>query len=258
MMDTMKNATFTSESSHSSAVGFGHEREQIHRNMLSAVAHDLKTPLASIIGSLDVYTAMQGRLTAEKQAELIKVALQEAHRLDHFITNILDMARLEEGVVKPKQERVNIGAMLANCLASMGAQLQGATVDIQGLPETVTSVSDTVLLSRAASIVLDNAIKYGGAPVASQVEYGNGDTGSGYIRIHDNGVGIASDQVENIFSKYTRLERIGQKKISGAGLGLAIARHIMQLLHGDIVAANHASGGAVFTLRFPLEVATSG
>ena len=72
----------------------------MHRKMLSAVAHDLKTPLVSIIGSLEIYEHLQDTLSREKQAVLIHVALQEAYRLDSFMTNILDMARLENGLVR--------------------------------------------------------------------------------------------------------------------------------------------------------------
>src|ERR1700721_2788036 len=84
------------------------ERELLHRQILSSVSHDLKTPLASIIGSLEVFERMNDRLSEEQQKTLITVALREAYRLDNFITNILDMARLESGMVKQVPESVSI------------------------------------------------------------------------------------------------------------------------------------------------------
>lgn len=227
------------------------ERERVHRQMLSSVSHDLKTPLASIIGSLEVYTRMKDKLALDKQATLIEVALQEAYRLDTFITNILDMARLENNGVKPKQEAVEVGAMLRNCLIRMDHHLHGKTIDMQALSGPFEIITDAVLLSRAAGLVLDNAVKYGGTPPIIRIEFGKNENNTGYIRVRDNGSGIPENQMETVFSKYTRLGREDQQN-AGTGLGLAIAREIMRLLNGNITAANHPEGGAVLTLEFPL------
>src|ERR1700676_2951144 len=85
---------------------FDKDREHMHRRMLSSVSHDLKTPLVSIIGSLEIYERMQDTLPREQQLELIHVALQEAHRLNNFITDILDRAGRDNGLVSVRQERV--------------------------------------------------------------------------------------------------------------------------------------------------------
>ncbi len=102
------------------------EREQLHRQMLSSVSHDLKTPLASIIGSLEVYERMKDKLPEEKKTTLIHVALQEAYRLDNFITNILDMARFENHIVKPHYERTEITAIVSDCLLRLNNRLGGS------------------------------------------------------------------------------------------------------------------------------------
>jgi two-component system sensor histidine kinase KdpD len=226
------------------------ERERVHRQMLSSVSHDLKTPLASIIGSLEVYTRMKDKLPAAKQAALIGVALQEAYRLDTFITNILDMARLENNAVKPKRETVEIGPMLRNCLIRLDHHLQGKAVDIEAVSGPLQVDTDAVLLSRAVCLVIDNAVKYGGSTPAVRVEFGRDDNGMAYIRVRDNGPGIPEPQMEAIFSKYTRLSREDQQN-AGTGLGLAIAREIMRLLGGRIIAQNHPEGGVLMTLSFP-------
>lgn len=228
------------------------ERERVHRQMLSSVSHDLKTPLASIIGSLEVYSRMKDKLPVAKQAALIGVALQEAYRLDTFITNILDMARLENNVIKPKHEAVEIGPMLRNCIIRMDHHLQGKTVDVHAASGPLEVETDAVLLSRAVCLVIDNAAKYSNAVQALlRIEFGRGDDGMGYIRVRDNGPGIPETQIEAIFCKYTRLSREDQQN-AGTGLGLAIAREIMRLLGGRIIAQNHPEGGVLMTLAFPL------
>ena len=84
---------------------FDKKCDHMHRRMLSSVSHDLKTPLVSIIGALEIYERMQDTLPREKQLELIRVALQEAHRLNNFITDVLDKAGLENGLVSVERER---------------------------------------------------------------------------------------------------------------------------------------------------------
>jgi two-component system sensor histidine kinase KdpD len=225
--------------------------EKLHRDMLSAVAHDVKTPLASIIGSLDVLHVMQGKLNAEKQAELVRVALQEAYRLDSFITNMLDMAKLENGVYKPKKESVDIGTLLDSCAAHAARQPPIGSVEVHAAEGALKTTTDAALLSRVVELVLDNALKYGGSPPAVRAEYGR-DNDVAYIRVIDNGDGIDEEQREAVFEKYVRISRTGGKGIAGAGLGLPIAREIMRLLNGTLTATGNPGGGTVFTLRFPL------
>jgi K+-sensing histidine kinase KdpD len=227
------------------------ERERLHRQMLSAVSHDLKTPLASIIGSLEVYERMDGRLSEEQRQVLIGVALQEAYRLDNFVTNILDMAKLENSMVQLRRETILLSALLEDCITRLGKRLKGTSVHIDTSAKLPQITTDTTLLTRAICLLLDNAVKYGGSPSAIKIGYGKSDDGLGFISITDNGPGIPEAKLEAVFSKYTRFAR-GDRQNAGTGLGLAICREIMRLLDGDVTAANDVKGGAVFTLRFPI------
>ncbi|MDX2027215.1 MAG: ATP-binding protein [Alphaproteobacteria bacterium] len=251
MSHTMLSETLPSAPANEPDMGFQRERERLHRQMLSAVSHDLKTPLASIIGSLEVYKRMKDKLSADKRTALIGVALQEAYRLDNFIVNILDMARLENGMVKINREDVEIGAMLRNCLTRMEGRLQGSSINMESVSGVIQITTDVVLLSRAVCLVLDNAVKYGGTPPAIRVEFGKNSGETAYIKVFDNGRGIPGEQMEKIFCKYTRLAREDQQN-AGTGLGLAIAQTIMGMLDGGIAASNGPANGAVFTLHFPL------
>src|SRR4051812_36475440 len=99
---------------------FEQERERLHRIVLSSVSHDLKTPLACIIGSLEIFERTKEKLTLEKRNTLINTALQEAYRLDSFITNILDMAKFESDAVKVKKEVCVMELLLEDCLILLG------------------------------------------------------------------------------------------------------------------------------------------
>jgi len=230
------------------------ERERLHRQMLSSVSHDLKTPLASIIGSLEIYERMNDRLSDEQRQSLITVALHEAYRLDNFVTNILDMAKLENGLVRLRQETFMVGGLLEDCFTRLDHRLKGSEVRLETPAELVQITTDATLLARAICLLLDNAVKYGGAPPLILIAFGEERGKEGFIRVTDNGPGIPEAHMEAIFSKYTRFAR-GDQQNAGTGLGLAICREIMRLLHGGITAENGTQGGAVFTLHFPLAMA---
>src|SRR4051812_30950735 len=172
-----------------SGLAFEQDREQLHRAVLTSVSHDLKTPLACIIGSLEIYERTKEKLTLEKKNTLINTALQEAYRLDSFITNILDMARLESNAVKLKKELCVMDLLLEDCLILLGHRLRECTVSIKAIPATFPVTTDPLLLMRAICIVLDNAAKYGALHPVINMEYERMGE-QVVIRIQDNGPGI--------------------------------------------------------------------
>lgn len=233
-------------------------REYLHRQMLSSVSHDLKTPLATIIGSLEVMTMLSDRLPEEKRKSLIASALTEAFRLDYFITNILDMAKFEAHAVKPRVEVTRLSQLINDSLARLGPLKTRGDLDIRPLTSQDELRTDPMLGSRAIGLVIHNAFKHGiprqGGPrglsdaARVEVEYGVWPH-EAFVRIRDYGDGIPVDQQAAIFDKYTRLSRSDQQN-AGTGLGLTICQHIMHLLMGRIEVTNHPDGGAMFTLHF--------
>ncbi len=224
-------------------------REHLHRSVLSAVSHDLKTPLACIIGSLEIYERLKEKLSADEINTLINTARQEAYRLDDLISNILDMAKFESGAVPVKNQLCHLEQLLEDCLIVSGPRLQHCDINIKAVPATFSVTTDPLLLTRAAGILLDNAAKHGALRPAIDIECEMAG-GQALIRIQDNGPGIPESRLEEIFFKYTRFTRPGHPH-AGTGLGLPICREIMRLLGGTVTAANRADGkGAVFTLAF--------
>lgn len=231
------------------AASIDEAREQIHRQTLSAVSHDLKTPLATMIGSLEIYNRMEDRLSAEKKKTLVNSALTEAYRLDNFITNILDMAKLEGGMVKVKNEKCDLKWLLDDALTRLGPRRDKGDFTLTPVGSKAVVQIDTMLLGRAVGLILDNALKHAGKHPVVVVEYGvNGN--KALIRVRDNGPGIPKGKEHEIFSKYTRLGKSDQH--TGTGLGLTICREIMRTLSGEVSADNDAAGGAVFLLVFPV------
>lgn len=226
---------------------FEQERERIHREMLSAVSHDLKTPLASIIGSLEVYDKLKAKLNEEKKHTLLKTALDEAYRLDNFITNILDMARLENKMVRIKKEHIHLKSVLSDCITKLGYKTAGVKIEIEGDDFVVDS--DSNMLCRALYLVVENAVRHNTNEKPSVKIIFSGNTKSYSIRIEDNGPGIPEAKIKEIFSKYTRISRKDHQN-AGTGLGLAICRQIATMLGGTVTASNIKDGGASFEFKF--------
>lgn len=233
-------------------MSFDDDREQMHRRLFSAVSHDLKTPLASMIGSLEIHQRMKDRLSEEKREALISTALQEAYRLDNFVTNILDMGKLESGMVKLRKEKVDIGQLVRDCITNMDNRLKHCNLEVEAVAGPILASTAPSLLSRALSLILDNAVKYSGSHPHITLRYWKeGDVV--LLSVRDNGRGVPEDQYEKIFEKYTRFVRSDQQN-AGTGLGLPICREIMRVLGGAVVvSAPQDKQGAVFTLRFPVE-----
>ncbi len=237
--------------SYGNDIQFDGDREQMHRQLFSAVSHDLKTPLASMIGSLEIHQRMKEKLSPDKKDALISTALQEAYRLDNFVTNILDMGKLESGMVKMRKEGVDIDQLVRDCLTNMDNRLQHCDLDVQAAKGKFVAQTDPSLLSRALALVLDNAVKYGGAQPKITLRY-YAEGSEGVISVQDNGKGVPPDQYEKIFEKYTRFAKSDQQS-AGTGLGLAICREIMQLVGGSVTVTTPQVGqGALFLLRFAL------
>ena len=229
---------------------FERQREAIHRNMLSSVSHDLKTPLASVIGSLEIHERMKDKLPQDKKEQLIATALQEAYRLDNFVTNILEMAKLEHHMVRAQKGACHVDALLRDCLIKLGHRLKDVSVKLEPADGDLVIQTDTTLLSRAILQLLDNAVKYGGKPAVIAIRYKT-ENGNCLIEITDNGKGIPPGQHDAVFEKYTRFSKQDQQA-AGTGLGLSICRSIMNLLGGTVTSRDAPDGGATFTLSLPI------
>lgn len=226
---------------------FEREREQMHRQMLASVSHDLKTPLAAVIGSLEIHERMRHTLTPEKSDQLLATALSEAYRLDNFVSNILDMAKIETGHIKSRPEKCELSALVRDCVEKAGHRFKNSRVSFTAAPQPIPIETDPALLCRTIGLLLDNALKHGGAEARVNISATN-EGGKIVIEVSDNGPGIPEDKLEAIFSKYTRFARADHQN-AGTGLGLAIGRALTGLLQGTLTASNHAQGGARFIIE---------
>jgi len=224
------------------------QTEQMRSSLLSAVSHDLRTPLASITGAASTLRSQGDRLPPETRQDLLESISDEAERLGRLVGNLLDMTRFESGGLDLRRDLYPLEEIVGSALQRMEKALQGRAVSID-LPDQLPMVFvDDVLLGQVLWNLLENAAKYtpAGTPleiVAWQEE------GSVVVEVRDRGPGVPAGEEERIFEKFYRAT---PKGVRGAGLGLPICRAIVEAHRGTIRALPRTGGGSVFQIRLPV------
>lgn len=227
------------------------ETEKLRSALLTSISHDLRTPLASILGSATSLKQYRAQLSAADQDALLGTVQEEAERLNHFIANLLDMTRLESGAIMPRREAVDVTDVVGSVLRRVAKLLPPSRVHL-ALDSSLPMVKlDPVLFEQVLFNLLDNAAKY--TPPNSQVTLrATADQQVMRIEIKDEGEGLPDEDREKVFDKFYRV-RAADRKRAGTGLGLSIARGFMEAMGGSITAANRSDhNGAIFTLTLPV------
>lgn len=228
----------------------GAERERLRSSMLTSVSHDLRTPLASIIGALSSLRSRNARFDEPTREELLGTAQSEAERLDRFVGNLLDMTRLDAGAIVPKREPVDAGDLVSTALRRAGPILQDRAVSSAVAPDLPPLSLDFVLAEQALFNLLDNAVKY--SPADGRIEVAARPAGGRVeIVVRDEGPGIPPEALDRLFDKFYRADA-GDRRRAGTGLGLAIARGFVEAQGGTIAARNRTDrSGAEFIMSYP-------
>jgi two-component system sensor histidine kinase KdpD len=222
--------------------------EEMRSSLLSAVSHDLRTPLATIIGAGTALRDESGRLAPGQRAELLETVCAEAERMERLVANLLDMTRVDSGSLALKRDWVPLEEIVGSVLTRLEARLADRQV-VMHLPEELPLVSvDPVLFEQVFVNLVDNALKY--TPGASPIEIRAAALGDAVeIEVADRGPGLAPGSEARIFEKFTRGAHPG---VGGVGLGLPVCRGIVEAHGGTIRAESRQGGGAAFRIRLPL------
>jgi len=228
----------------------GEERERLRSSMLTSVSHDLRTPLASIIGALSSLKSYRDRYDQPTRDELLGTALSEAERLDRFVGNLLDMTRLDAGAIVPNREPVDAGDLVSTVLRRVTPVLRDRKV-VSTIASDLPPLSlDFVLAEQVLFNLLDNAAKY--SPEGGRVEIEARRAGNSVeIVVRDEGPGIAAEALDRIFDKFYRADD-GDRRRAGTGLGLAIAKGFVEVEGGTLAGHNRSDrSGAEFVVSWP-------
>ena len=226
------------------------ENEKLRTTLLASLSHDLRTPLASIIGAASSLRELGDQMPAGDRSDLLVSIEEEAGRLARFVANLLDMSRIESGALKLKRDWVDVAD--AARIAVERARKLFPDLDVQvSLAKDLPFIrADAHLVEQVLFNLLDNAHKYGGqTPVAIHARPEAGDV---VISVTDEGNGVKPDDLEKIFEKFYRGGRSDGRKV-GTGLGLSICRGLVTAMGGSILAQSPAvkRRGTRIVLRFP-------
>jgi two-component system sensor histidine kinase KdpD len=227
------------------------EADRLRAALLTSISHDLKTPLAAILGAAGALKDLSRDLDTNAKADLLQTIIDESERLNRFIANLLDMTKLESGAIKPNAALHDLGEIVGTALARSSKILAQHRVEVDLGSDLPMLGLDPVLFEQVLVNLLENAAKY--APPGTLVRI-RGWREDGVVQLHiiDEGSGIPAEDLERVFDKFHRVQKADQVR-AGTGLGLAISRGFIEAMGGSITAANRSDRpGAVFTITLPI------
>ena len=217
--------------------------------LLNAVSHDLRTPLASIIASAG--SLRQDVQWTEAERETFAADIEEqATRLSRIVTNLLDLSRMESGTLRPDRGWYDIGALVDDVLGRLRPLTSAHRVHV-AVPDDLPPVPlDYIEIDQVLSNLVENAIRH--TPAGTDIEIAaRVEDGSVVIEVGDNGPGIPAEALAQIFDPFVRLSVPDNR--SGLGLGLAVARGLVEAHGGHLGAQRRAGGGVTFRFTLPLQ-----
>jgi two-component system sensor histidine kinase KdpD len=217
---------------------------------LSSVSHDLRTPLASIVGAATTLQSLGDRLTADKRESLAETIAGESRRLNRYIQNLLDMTKVDHGAVLAEAEWVDLRDVALAARARLRDAL-GEREVTQSIPEDAAFVhADPTLIEQILVNILDNAAKYSDARGGVRIDASTRHDVV-VLSVSDEGPGVRPEDRERIFEPFHKVDA-GDRGGGGTGLGLSIARGFARAMGGDVLARDASGGrGARFELILP-------
>ncbi|KRQ13939.1 histidine kinase [Bradyrhizobium pachyrhizi] len=232
------------------------ESDRLRGALLTSISHDLKTPLASVLGSASALRDLSANLSDAQKHDLLATVIDESERLNRFIANLLDMTKLESGAIVPNTARHDVGEIVGSALRRASKILVHHRVSLELAADLPMLELDAVLFEQVLFNLLDNAAKYAPSDTTISIR-GARDRDTIALQILDEGNGIPAAKLESVFDKFYRAEK-GDHVRPGTGLGLAISRGFVEAMRGTIAAANRADrSGAVITIRLPIPADTN-
>lgn len=232
------------------------ETEGLRSAMLSAISHDLKTPLASILGAATSLGSYSSYFEQQERDELVTTIREEAERMSGFVANLLDITRLESETLEVRSEATDIEELIGAAVRRVRRLLGSRRLTLRVAADLPMLYLDGVLLEQTLFNLIDNAAKYSpqGSTIVIEARRANDRI---LIKVIDEGPGIPPRELKRIFEKFYRSGQSGRQR-AGTGLGLAICRGFVEAMGGRIIAGNRTDRqGAVFMIGFPLPRETS-
>lgn len=225
---------------------------KLYDTMLNSLSHELRTPIATIIGSVDTLKDQNSNLTPENRATLFDEIEKAGLRLNQQVENLLNMSRLDAGMLKPKLDWTDVNELLFSVLKQNQEDSELRRIEFNPDERLPLFKTDGGLLSQLVHNIFHNAIQY--TPEGTKIRLEAYQAGECLIlRISDDGPGIPESELDRVFEKFYRVHN---SKTGGTGLGLSIVKGLTEAMGGEVFLENLPNRGAQFTLKIPAETTT--
>jgi two-component system sensor histidine kinase KdpD len=223
--------------------------DELKSALMSAVSHDLRTPLASIIAS--VTSLLEPGMTWDEatRRDFLQGIYEEAQRLNRLVGNLLDMSRIEGGALHPQKEWYSIAEVIGGVVQRLEPRLGTRPLMVEIEPNLPLVPLDYTEIDQVLTNLLENALKYTPPEAALRITARRED-GTIAVSVADNGPGVPTEHLARLFDKFYRVE--GRTRPQGLGLGLAISKGLIEAHGGRIWAANRLEGGLQITFTLPI------
>lgn len=224
--------------------------EQIRKDFVANVSHELKTPITSIRGFAE--TLLDGALNDKKALEqFLKIILDESERLQSIISELLELSKIEQHGYKLKLEMVDVTDVISGIINILRARAEEKSIELivnnDGRPYFIEG--EGVKIKQIFINLISNAISY--TPKNGRVEVGFKENEEFVIvSVCDNGIGIDAKELPRIFERFYRVDKARSRDSGGTGLGLSIVKHFVEVHHGDITVESEQGKGTTFTIYF--------
>ena len=223
-------------------------------HILSTATHELKTPLTSIIGYIDIILMRQNKVGPlnEKQQRYLQTAQKNSYRLKSLVDDLLDISRIESGGLELTPAELELWPEIEEIVTAMQTQIDEKNIDlILDIPQDICPVlADKLRLCQVLTNLLSNACKYSSQGASVTISARAEDAGV-RIDVSGTGMGISQEDQERLFTKFCRADNSSTREVSGSGLGLYITKHLIEAHGGRIWASSQIGQGTTFSIIWP-------
>jgi signal transduction histidine kinase len=229
-------------------------QDELRREMVANVSHDLRTPLTSMQGYLETLSRKSNTLSSEEQQRYLEVAVRQSQRVSHLAHQLFELAKLEYEEIKPNFEPFFVQELIQDILQKFDLTAKTRKIEIQvNFTQDMPRVyADIGMIERVLTNLVDNALRHTneGGKITLKLELSQDNNGI-EIRISDTGGGIPEAHLPSLFERNSPLRQSSGKTHNGGGLGLLICKRILQL-HGSTIMAMNTNNGAMFMFSLPI------
>lgn len=231
------------------------EAERMRKELVANVSHDLRSPLASIQGYLETILLKDGQLTPEERRRFLEISLKNTASLQRLVEELFELVKLDTRQVQVKRERFQIAELAQDAVLKLkpGADAAGVALTVDGPRDLPLVSGDIGMVERVLTNLIENALRY--TPAGGSIQVALSPRNDAVeVSVVDTGSGIGPEDLAHIFDRFYRADRSRDRSRGGAGLGLAIAREIVELHGSSLSVVSKVNGGTRF--RFSLGAAT--